>query len=424
MKEDSHFPLQNLPLGLFSVGEGRKRIGTIIGDHVVDISALQAAGVFSELPFDDAVLSETSMNAFMELDRSCWRALRALMKSLLSTDGDDRLRSNEELKAKAVVHASGVTMHLPARIGDYTDFYSSREHATNVGTMFRGADNALQPNWLHLPVGYHGRSSSVCITGTPVVRPRGQLQVDKADPKKGSSHGPCRLMDFELEMAFFVGGKTNKLGKPITMAEAEDRIFGLVLMNDWSARDIQAWEYVPLGPFTAKNFMTSISPWIVSVDALEPFRCSTSAGAVQTDPTPLDYIVDPDYATSSWDIGLTVDIQPEGDVTASTVSKSNLKYMYWNMKQQLVHHSVTGCSMNAGDLLGTGTISAPDQEGFGSMLELSWKGSREVVLEGDKKRKFLADGDDVIMSGFAQGDGYRVGFGTVTGKVLPAGSYD
>jgi fumarylacetoacetase len=422
---DSHFPIQNLPLGLFSTAENaKKRMGVAIGDQIVDLSILLNDGVFSGLSFDSSVLGQENMNAFMDLSRSEWRELRALMTSLLSSDSTSR-----EQVEKALVPMSSATMHLPAQIGDYTDFYSSREHATNVGIMFRGVDNALQPNWLHLPVGYHGRSSSVVISGTDVVRPRGQVAIDKTDLKKGSNYSPCRLMDFELEMAFFVGGKENKLGKPLTMEEAEDRIFGVVIMNDWSARDIQAWEYVPLGPFTAKNFASSISPWIVSLDALEPFRCSSSAGPEQKDPTPLPYIVDPNYATSSYDVKLSVEIQPEGE-SRSTVSNSNLKYMYWNMKQQLVHHSVTGCNMRAGDLLGTGTISGEDQTAFGSMLELSWKGSREVDLsnspdgDGCKKRKFLQDNDNVIMSGYAQGDGYRIGFGEVSGKVLPAASYD
>lgn len=291
--------------------------------------------------------------------------------------------------------------------------------------MFRGVDNALQPNWLHLPVGYHGRASSVVVSGTDVVRPRGQVQADASDPKKGSIFSPCRLLDFELEMAFFLGGPANSLGRPLTIEEAEDRIFGVVVMNDWSARDIQAWEYVPLGPFTAKNFCTSISPWIVTLDALNSFRTSTSAGPVQSNPDPLPYLQDPNYATSSFDVRLEVDIKGEKDATPSTISVSNLRYMYWNFKQQLVHHSVTGCNMRAGDLLGTGTISGPTPDSFGSMLEISWRGSREINLVNsteDPIRKFLKDGDTVIMSGYAQGDGYRVGFGSVSGKIYPAGT--
>ncbi len=432
---DSHFPIQNLPFGIFSTASNtKKRIGVAIGDKILDIQCLLNEGVFEgKLSFDTSVFASTTLNEFMGLERPSWRAARALIGDLLSASGsNDILRSNAALQAKAIVPMASATMHLPATIGDYTDFYSSREHATNVGIMFRGVDNALQPNWLHLPVGYHGRSSSVVISGTEVVRPRGQLQVDKADPSKGSSFGPCRLMDFELEMAFFVGGKENRLGKACTMQEAEDRIFGIVVMNDWSARDIQAWEYVPLGPFTAKNCCTSISPWVVSLDALEPFKCSTSAGPVQENPSPLPYLTDPDYASSSFNVALEVQIKPDGESTPSTISKSNLKYMYWNMKQQLVHHSVTGCNMRPGDLLGTGTISGADETAYGSMLELSWRGAKDITLansigeEGKPNiRKFLKDGDDVIMTGYAQHtDGYKIGFGEVTGKLLPAGAYD
>eukprot|EP00604_Paraphysomonas_vestita_P003405 CAMPEP_0174821506 /NCGR_PEP_ID=MMETSP1107-20130205/9016_1 /TAXON_ID=36770 /ORGANISM="Paraphysomonas vestita, Strain GFlagA" /LENGTH=572 /DNA_ID=CAMNT_0016038639 /DNA_START=252 /DNA_END=1973 /DNA_ORIENTATION=+ len=318
-------------------------------------------------------------------------------------------------------------MHLPAHIGDYTDFYSSREHATNVGIMFRGVDNALQPNWLHLPVGYHGRASSVVVSGTEITRPSGQVQKNKDDPKEGSIYSPCRLLDYELEMAFFVGGPSNPLGRPLTIEEAEDRIFGVVLMNDWSARDIQAWEYVPLGPFTAKNFATSISPWIVSLDALEPFRCHSSAGPVQTDPVPLPYLVDPNYHQDAYDIKLEVSILPPGETTPSPITQSNFRHMYWNMKQQLVHHSVTGCPMVAGDLLGSGTISGTDQTAFGSMLELSWRGAKEIPLvnsPNNETRKFLKDGDTVIIKGLAvSGDGsYRIGFGEVSGRILPAGT--
>jgi fumarylacetoacetase len=328
-----------------------------------------------------------------------------------------------------VIHKlTNVEMQLPARIGDYTDFYSSREHATNVGTMFRGADDALQPNWLHLPVGYHGRSSTVICSDNPVVRPHGQIQLDPNDPTKGSVYGPCKLLDFELEVAFFVGGPSNSLGQPLTMTEAKDRIFGFCLMNDWSARDIQKWEYVPLGPFTSKNFATSLSPWVVSTFALESeFRVSTSAVA-QTDPVPLEYLRDPDY--SSYDINLTVAIQPEkrdqnddGRV-GHVVCRSNFRNLYWNAAQQLVHHSVTGCIMNPGDLLASGTISGQANDSFGSMLELSWRGSREVRLgKTQETRKFLQDGDTVIITGFCAKEGHgRVGFGACRGKILPSGS--
>ena len=427
---ESHFPIQNIPMGVFSVNDGTKHIASAIGDFACDLFVLAENGLMEDLGFNSSVFFEPTLNAFMELERPCWRATRARIQELLLKDGPNTfLSGNDALKAKALVSLSGVQMHLPATIGDYTDFYSSREHATNVGIMFRGKDNALQPNWLHLPVGYHGRASSVVVSGTDIIRPSGQLQIDREDPKKGSTHGPCRLMDFELEMACYVGGPANKMGSAIPMENAEDRIFGCVLMNDWSARDIQAWEYVPLGPFTAKNFATSISPWVISLDALEPFRCPPSSGDVQVDPTPLPYITDPDYARGQYDVELQIGIQGANDDQKSIVSNSNLKHMYWNFKQQLVHHSISGCPMQAGDLLGTGTISGPDQTMLGSMLELSWRGSREITLENAKDqtkatRKFVADNDIVSMGGYAVGpEGkFRVGFGEVTGRVLPAGT--
>lgn len=308
-------------------------------------------------------------------------------------------------------------MHLPITVAEYTDFYSSREHATNVGTMFRGNDNALQPNWLHLPVGYHGRASTMVVSGTPIRRPHGQLQKDVHDETQGSMYGPCRLLDFELEMAMIVGGPPNPLGQPLTIEQAKKRIFGLVLMNDWSARDIQKWEYVPLGPFTAKNFGTTIGPWIVTTIALEEFACPTSAIS-QTDPIPLPYLQDPTY--SSYDISLQVELQGEDMDQPHVICRSNFSNLYWNVVQQLVHHSVSGCVMNPGDVLGSGTISGKSQDSFGSMLELSWRGSRDVPV-GTETRKFLKDGDTVIMKGWCQRDGYgRVGFGECSGKILPA----
>jgi len=326
------------------------------------------------------------------------------------------------LREKVLLPLSQVQVHLPARIGDYTDFYSSREHATNVGIMFRGKENALQPNWLHLPVGYHGRASSVVVTGTPIVRPCGQLQADRADPSKGSVFGPSKLLDIELEVACLVGGRTPPLGRPLTMAEAEEHIFGYVVMNDWSARDIQAWEYVPLGPFGAKNFATTISPWIVTADALEPFRCKTSAG-VQDNPQPLPYLREENY--SSYDLALSVDLHTpgsDGKTSITTISRSNFRHMYWTPRQQLVHHAVTGCGMNPGDLLGSGTISGTNPDSYGSMLELTWRGAHSIKLSDGGERKFLQDGDAVNLRGHCQGDGYRIGFGDCSGQILPAGS--
>jgi fumarylacetoacetase len=302
-------------------------------------------------------------------------------------------------------------MLLPAAIGDYTDFYSSREHATNVGVMFRSPDNALQPNWLHLPVGYHGRSSSVVVSGTDVRRPMGQTKADDAD---NPTYGPSRLMDFELEMGFFVG-PGNPLGEPIPIADATDHIFGMVLVNDWSARDIQKWEYVPLGPFLGKNFATSISPWVVTMDALEPFRC---AGPAQEDPEPLEYLASP--GDCAYDIHLEVQLESEMMTDPVTIATSNFRYMYWSICQQLAHHTVNGCNARPGDLYGSGTISGPEQHERGSMLELSWRGTEVIELPNGEERKFLADGDTVTMTGWCEKNGIKVGFGEVTGTLLPA----
>eukprot|EP00614_Pseudopedinella_elastica_P033330 CAMPEP_0172644022 /NCGR_PEP_ID=MMETSP1068-20121228/238991_1 /TAXON_ID=35684 /ORGANISM="Pseudopedinella elastica, Strain CCMP716" /LENGTH=697 /DNA_ID=CAMNT_0013458203 /DNA_START=39 /DNA_END=2132 /DNA_ORIENTATION=+ len=422
--DDHQFSIKNLPYGVFSTATRPvPRCGVAIGESVLDLSECTLGGLLSGVPGLDAPRvfgsGSNTLNEFMAQPRVVWQATRARLIALLSTGGDCAIEEDENLQARVLVPMSEVTMHLPAVIGDYTDFYSSREHATNVGTMFRGKDKALQPNWLHLPVGYHGRASSVFVSGTDVVRPRGQLQKNPADDKEGSVYGPCRLLDFELETAFFVGGCAELApGATLPMEEAREHIFGVVLMNDWSARDIQKWEYVPLGPFGAKNFATSISPWVVTMDALEPFRSATSAGA-QSDPPVLPYLADPQYG--SYDVRLEVLVQGQGMTEPETVAISNLKNLYWTMPQQLVHHAVTGCNLRAGDLLGSGTISGSTEESFGSMLELSWKGTRDVALGASREtRKFLRDGDRVVMRGVCPGGG--VGFGEVSGTVLPAGS--
>jgi fumarylacetoacetase len=402
--EGSDFPLENLPYGVFTpAGSDRPRPGTAIGEWVVDLQALQEGGLL-----ETDVFSSDSLNAFMAAGRPVWKAVRSRLQSLLSAD-NPTLRDNEALRSSAFHHQAHVRMVMPARIGDYTDFYSSKEHATNVGTMFRDPDNALLPNWLHLPVGYHGRASSVVVSGTDVRRPQGQTKPADGPPV----FGPCRLLDFELELGFFTG-PGNALGSPIPIEEAADHIFGFVLVNDWSARDIQKWEYVPLGPFLAKNFATSISPWIVTLDALEPFRC---AGPEQ-DPEPLPYLRG--SADQSFDINLEVGIQPEGNEKDDVVCRSNFKHMYWNICQQLAHHSVTGCNIQPGDLMASGTISGPDKGSYGSMLELSWRGQNPIPLSDGSERKFLQDGDTVIMRGAAEREGLRIGFGEVRGKILPA----
>jgi len=408
----SHFPIQNLPWGVFSPGpDDVPRCGTRIGDVVVDLAGLQAAGLLDGTGLPDGVFDRPALNGFMALPTAVRRAARARISELLRADTPD-LRDSEDLRGRLLHPHDRVTMHLPVAIGDYTDFYSSREHATNVGTMFRGKENALMPNWLHLPVGYHGRASSVVLDGTPVRRPCGQMLPPDADQPV---FGPCRLLDFELEMGFFTCGPGNPLGEPIPVEAADDHIFGLVLVNDWSARDIQKWEYQPLGPFNAKNFATSISAWIVPYEALQPFRCDPPA---QDDPTPLDYLRF--GGNSGYDVNLEVSLQGAEMTSPVKICHSNLRYMYWTVQQQLAHHTVTGCNVRPGDLMASGTISGPDRSSYGSLLELSWRGTEPVDLGAGETRKFLQDGDTVIMTGWCQGDGYRVGFGTVAGEVLPA----
>jgi len=346
----------------------------------------------------------------MAAGRPAWTAARTRLTTLLRDD-EPTLRDDAALREAALHRRSAVKMVLPAEIGDYTDFYSSREHATNIGVMLRGKDNALQPNWLHIPVGYHGRASSVVISGTDVHRPKGQTKPPDADQP---TFGPSRLMDFELEMGFFVG-PGNRLGENIPIAEAPEHIFGMVLLNDWSARDIQAWEYVPLGPFLSKNFATSISPWVVTMDALEPFRC---AGPEQTDPEVFPYLKSPD--DRAYDIRLEVQLQSEKMGAPASIATSNLRYMYWNVCQQLAHHTINGCNARPGDLYGSGTISGPEKHERGSMMELSWRGTETIELPGGEERKFLADGDTVIMTGWCERDGVKVGFGEVRGTLLPA----
>jgi len=406
----SNFPLENLPYGIFSTAsEPQHRIGVAIGDHILDLSKISHLFDGPLLSDNQAVFQQPTLNGLMSLTRSCWVEARKRLTSLLSTTSPT-IRDNLQLKERCLVLQTEATMHLPAKIGDYTDFYSSLDHATNVGTMFRGKDNALMPNWKYLPVGYHGRASSVVVSGTPIRRPNGQTRPVDTEPPK---FGPCRLMDFELEMAFFVGGVTPAMGQPINMKNAEEHIFGMVVMNDWSARDIQKWEYIPLGPFGAKNLGTSISPWVVTMEALKPFAVDN----YEQDPKPFKYLEHSDKYT--FDIKLNVSVQPDGG-QPSTIAVSNFKHMYWTMKQQLVHHSITGCNMTAGDLLASGTISGPDASSFGSMLELTWRGTKPLKLDDGSERKFLQDGDTVIMEGVCQANGIRIGFGSVSGKVMPA----
>ncbi|XP_020637355.3 fumarylacetoacetase [Pogona vitticeps] len=410
VEESSDFPIQNLPYGVFSTKEeSRQRIGVAIGDQVLDLSAIKHLFDGPILSKHRHVFEQPTLNHFMALGSEAWKEARMRLQQLLSAK-EPTLRDNTELRKRAFIPQAAALMHLPADIGDYTDFYSSRQHATNVGVMFRGKENALMPNWLHLPVGYHGRASSVVVSGTPIPRPTGQMRPDDTKPPV---FGACKLLDFELEMAFFVG-PGNKLGEPIPINEAHRHIFGMVLMNDWSARDIQKWEYVPLGPFLGKSFGTTISPWVVTMEALMPFALPNPI----QDPKPLPYLCDDQPYT--FDINLFVALKGDKMNKPATLCRSNFKYMYWTMKQQLVHHAVNGCNLRPGDLLASGTISGPDPENFGSMLELSWKGTKTVELGDGQTRKFLQDGDEVIITGYCQGNGYRVGFGECSGKVLPA----
>jgi fumarylacetoacetase len=379
-----------------------------IGEWVLDLAQLEANGYFQSLDLGPRpIFSGDSLNEFLALGRPVWRKMRELLQHLLAAD-TATLRDNRSLRERAFCPRNEVTMQLPTRIGDYTDFYSSYHHAFNVGTMFRGPENALMPNWKWLPIAYHGRASSIVVSGSDVRRPRGQVKApDATEPVFSAS----RALDFELETAFFVG-PPNKLGEPVPITQAADHIFGMVLMNDWSARDIQTWEYQPLGPFLAKNFCTSISPWIVTLEALEPFRKPLPA----QDPQPMPYLRAPNDFT--FDIELEVQLQTARMEEPRTIARSNFQNLYWSMAQQLAHHTVGGCNLQAGDLLASGTISGPSEDSRGSMLELTWRGANPLQLPGNETRKWLEDGDRLKITGWAQGDDYRIGFGEVSGRIV------
>lgn len=404
---NSDFPIQNLPFGIFSEKSGTPKPCVAIGAQLADLSALSGKGFLDSLGFDSVDFDGPYLNPLMKKGKQATRALRNRLADIFDADGSYTDRKSE---IESALHLqSEVEMHLPVQVGDYTDFYSSIEHATNVGTMFRDPDNALLPNWKHIPVAYHGRSSSIIISGEPIHRPKGQTKPNDNEPPV---YGPTRLLDFELEMAFITfDGKP--LGDSISTSEAEDYIFGMALFNDWSARDIQKWEYVPLGPFLAKNFASSVSPWIVTLDALEPFR---TEGPIQ-DPKVLPYL---EYrGDKNIDIKLEVAIEtPKGE--EKTVSESNYKNMYWNMNQQLAHHTVNGCNVRCGDMMASGTISGSDPSSYGSMLEITWRGTKPVQMPDGTERKFINDGDSVIMRGTCENGGIKIGFGEVKTKVLPA----
>ena len=411
VEPESHFPIQNLPYGVARAdSEPQPFICTAVGDSVVNLRKLEEAGIFDGPELDGKqVFNGRTLNRFMSMDRPAWLEARTVISNLLSAE-EPTLRDNETLREAVLIPMEEVEMMMPVAIGDYTDFYSSEQHAFNVGSMFRGPENALKPNWKHLPVGYHGRASSVVVSGTDLHRPQGQTVPEAGERPV---FGPSRLLDFELEVGFLTG-RGNKLGEPIPVERAGDHIFGLVLVNDWSARDIQKWEYEPLGPFLAKNWATSISPWIVTLEALEPFRTEDP----EQDPEPLPYLRSEEGWT--YDIELEVFLQGDAMENPQKISSSNYKYLYWNMCQQLAHQTVTGCNIRPADLYASGTISGPTEDSYGSMLELSWKGEKPLRFPNGEERAFLEDGDRVTMTGYAAGDGYRIGFGDVTGKILPA----
>ena len=406
---DTEFPVSNLPYGVFSRDGSKPRCGIAIGDSVVDLSVLEQVGLL-DVVVGNSIFSEPSLNEFMALGNETWSATRSRLIELLAADGDPAIRGNDNVRLQAVIPAADVRLHLPFRVAEYTDFYGCRHHATSVGALFRGSENALPANWLHIPIGYNGRASTVVVSGTDIRRPLGQIKPQSAETPL---FGPTQRLDIELEIGAVVG-RPNAMGEPVTVADADNMIFGYVLLNDWSARDIQAWENQPLGPFQAKAFATSISPWVVTKAALEPFRVPTPI----REHTLLPYLWEPHPLL--YDIKLEVEMQPGGANRASTISRTNYRYMYYSPAQQLAHHAIGGCKMNSGDILGSGTISGPDAGQSGSLLELTAGGRTPLILETGEFRSFVEDGDTMTLRGWAQGDGHRIGFGQCSGTILPA----
>ena len=400
--KNSDFSIHNIPFGIFSTKDSKKRVGIAIGDMILDLKLSSDLGVFDNLSFDFNIFENEYLNDFISLGKSITNNVRLIIQNELS-DSSSVLRNHNNL----LIKQSDAELHLPLKIGDYTDFYSSIEHATNIGSMFRDPSNPLLPNWKHIPVGYHGRASSIIVSGIDVYRPKGQVLLPE---NKTPSFQLSSRVDFELEMGFVIG-KNSNLGESISTSDAEDYIFGKVLFNDWSARDIQKWEYVPLGPFLGKSFASSMSPWVVTLEALELFRIE----GPKQNPKVLPYL---QYnGLKNYDINLEVAIHPDNS-KESIVSSSNFKYMYWNMSQQLSHHTINGCNLNIGDLMASGTISGKDKGSYGSMLELSWGGKKPVILDDGNSRVFINDNDTVIMRGYCEKDGKRVGFGEVRTKLL------
>ena len=401
----SDFSIYNLPFGIFSTNKKNKRIGVAIGDHVIDLHACNSLDLFKDLHIESHVFKNSFLNNFIELGKGITSKVREILQSELTND-NSLIKHN----SNCIIPIDSVEMHLPVNIGDYTDFYSSIEHASNIGSMFRDPSNPLLPNWKHLPVGYHGRASSIIVSGKNIHRPKGQIMpLDSETPIFSSSN----RVDFELEMGYIIG-KNSSLGSSISTTNSQDYIFGKVLFNDWSARDIQKWEYVPLGPFLGKSFASSISPWVVTMEALDPFKVS---GPIQ-EPNVLDYLKFD--GLKNYDINLSVSITPEDSNIESIVCNSNFKYMYWNMYQQIAHHTVNGCNLNVGDMMASGTISGHTKDSYGSMLELSWGGKNPIELKDGSTRTFINDMDTVIMKGYCEKNNIRVGFGEVKSKILPS----
>ena len=406
--QNSDFSIYNIPFGVAVFNQEYIACCSRIGDQVIDLATLYDYGIFDEIEgIDENVFEAYTLNEFIELGKPVTNAVRLKIQELLQENS--KLAQDEKTISECFFAIDQVKMMMPVHIPNYTDFYSSIEHASNVGIMFRGAENALLPNWKHLPVGYHGRASSIVVSGTEIIRPKGQTKPADVD---SPIFGPSKQLDFELEMGFIVN-KHTEMGESISTAEAEDAIFGMVLFNDWSARDIQSWEYVPLGPFLGKNFGSSVSPWVVTLEALEPFRTSSPT----QEPEVLDYLKF--EGDKNYNIQLEVYLKPK-DAESTLISESNFKYMYWNMAQQLAHHTINGCNVEVGDLYASGTISGKDEKSYGSMLELTWRGTKPLKLSNGEERKFIEDHDTIIIKGFSEKDGMRVGFGEVSGQILPA----
>ncbi|MDR9415568.1 MAG: fumarylacetoacetase [Gracilimonas sp.] len=410
VKQDSHFPIQNLPFGAFETETGDVHLCTALGDYVVDLFILDEEGLFDG-PYlqDQFVFQVSTLNHFLSLGQPAWAEARSQLQALLSAK-NPALRDNSLLRNRVFKKQKNVKMVLPVEIGDFTDFYSSEQHARNVGSMFRDPENALLPNWKHLPVGYHGRSSSIVISGTELHRPKGQLMDSGSN---GPVFKPSERIDFELEMGFIIG-PGNELGSSISVDEAESHIFGLVLLNDWSARDIQSWEYRPLGPFMAKNWATTLSPWIVPLAALQPFRKPAS----EQNPKPLSCLLQKEPV--SFDIHLEAYLKSEIMLEPYKICQTNYQNLYWTIAQQLAHHTTNGCNTRPGDLFGSGTISGKSENSYGSLLELAWNATKPIELPSGEKRSFLQDGDEITLTAYAQGEGFRVGFGNAAGKIKPA----